>query len=372
MCIRARATLLSARRSPVRARDGGLPRHEAPAGRRCGDDPLVEFLRDCRGDDVRRASRRRTRARLPWPACVSLERGRQRTPPRAPNPKPYHCRRAVSDADRGSYRRRVRSWQGLTKPTAAGRTWSRRSARGYISPEDSERLRHAARGGLAGEGGGPMLPGSARLPVSSGPHAPASRRFHALAIGWRPLRKAHAMHCSMSPSHSMASGWRASADSKAIITHGPSRRVAEVACVASVDEPSGRRHGLAPCEPRASTRAFRHRQHRDGRLVRGKDACLQDTRAVRMREHLQPERIVPTPQWSGGRKRTRRRNQPPVCARPSCGSSRSDPTGGIAPCSRSSVRPSWIDSRRMVRQAGFLPAVAAILARTFAVREDRP
>ncbi|MYE15412.1 MAG: hypothetical protein F4Y07_02925 [Gemmatimonadetes bacterium] len=47
-------------------------------------------------------------------------------------------------------------------------------------------------------------------------------RLHALAIGGRLLRKAHAMHCSTSPSHSTASPWMASGSSRAMITHGPS------------------------------------------------------------------------------------------------------------------------------------------------------
>ena len=43
-----------------------------------------------------------------------------------------------------------------------------------------------------------------------------------------------------------------SADSQAEITQGPSGGVAEVAGVASFDEPRGRRHRLAPCAPLTS------------------------------------------------------------------------------------------------------------------------
>ena len=64
---------------------------------------------------------------------------------------------------------------------------------------------------------------------------------------------------------------------------------------------------------------FRHRQHRHGRLVRGNDARFQDARAVWMREHLQPPRIVRIPQWRGDAERTRRRDQPSVCARQAVG-----------------------------------------------------
>ncbi len=49
-------------------------------------------------------------------------------------------------------------------------------------------------------------------------------RIHALAIGWRLSRKAHAINCSTSPSHSTASPWTTSAGSKAMMTHGPSGR----------------------------------------------------------------------------------------------------------------------------------------------------
>ena len=50
----------------------------------------------------------------------------------------------------------------------------------------------------------------------------AARRHAGPSGLWRLSRKAHTMHCSTSPSHSTASGWTASAGSKAIITHGPS------------------------------------------------------------------------------------------------------------------------------------------------------
>lgn len=54
--------------------------------------------------------------------------------------------------------------------------------------------------------------------------------------GRRLSRKAHAMHCSTSASHSTVSGWTASAGSKA------NWSVVEVVGVTSVDQPAGRLH----------------------------------------------------------------------------------------------------------------------------------
>ena len=116
--------------------------------------------------------------------------------------------------------------------------------------------------------------------------------------------------------------------------------VAEVAGVASVDQPRGCRYRLAPCAPRANSTAFRHRQHRDGQLVRGNDARLQDSRPVGiMRARAAAtDRPVPAmargsrthpPQRSAVRMRASRRRTP-----------RSNPTLDSKPCSRSSVRAS--------------------------------
>ena len=104
------------------------------------------------------------------------------------------------------------------------------------------------------------------------------------------------MHCSSSPSHSTASGWTDSAGSKAIITHG-------------LSEGSRKPPGSHPSMSQwAAATAFRYRQLSDGLLVRGNDARFQDAGAVRMREHLQPPRIVRPPEWRGGREPTRRRD----------------------------------------------------------------
>ena len=86
--------------------------------------------------------------------------------------------------------------------------------------------------------------------------------------------------------------------------------------------------GTAPTVSRHARRwlgtaAFRHPQHRHGLPVRGNDPRLQDAWAVRMREHLQPPRIVQTRKGAG------------VANTPAA-------AGGSTPCSRSSVRASRV------------------------------
>ena len=85
--------------------------------------PLEEFLQGTAGLTICVAHPRAAHAArrpLPRPACVGLEGGRQRTPPRAPNRT--SCRRAVSDVGRGSHRRRVRSVAGSHEGSHRGLT----------------------------------------------------------------------------------------------------------------------------------------------------------------------------------------------------------------------------------------------------------